>query len=148
MADHVEQQLIDAVAALVTGLSATGSRVFTDYDYSFSPSDLPCLSITSPNENAGYLTIHGPRHETSKAILVIDAIHQSSTSVTRKLREIRKEVQSVLASNRKVGGLAKAFKRIGSDMQIDTSGAQPVGICRMTFEFEIHYLETTPDVAL
>lgn len=148
MAAHLDQQVVDAITTLVTGLTTTGSNVFKDHVYPFAADDLPCVSVTSTDESVEYLDIHRPREQVKRITVGIDAVAMSAASMMSTLRTIRKEVEIALATNYSLGGLAKSLKLISASTRMDVTGEQPVGVATMTYEIEVYCLETTPDVAL
>ena len=148
MADHVDQQIVDAVVTLVTGLTTSGSRVFKDHLYPFAEADLPCLSVTSADEQVEYLTIHKPRMQAKTITVSVEAVAKASALMMSTLRAMRKEVEVVLATNQSVNGLARALRLAGTSTRQDVTGDQPVGVATMTYEIEVYCLETTPNVAI
>jgi hypothetical protein len=144
---HVRKQLREAIAALVTGLTTTGSRVFQSRVYPLQESELPCLKVMTDSENVEYLTIHKPRMQKKTISVTIQAIAKAVADLDDTLDEICRQVEVVLATNQTVSGLANALRLNGTNISLDGGGDQPVGVASMSFEVEIYCLETTPDTA-
>lgn len=148
MANHVRQQLREAIAALVTGLTTTGGRVFQSRVYSLQESELPALMIATEDEQIEYLTVHNPRIQAKTVTVSIRAVAKATANLDDTLDAICKEVEVALATNQGVSGLAKALRMSGTTITLDGAGEQPVGVASMTYEIEVYCNETTPDVAI
>lgn len=143
MAAHVEQQLIDAAAVLLTGLTTTASRVHKDRPYRYSPADLPCLNVTADTETDEYLTIHHPRVQSKTITLQVQCI-AATKAITRT---IRKEVEIAMAGKPGLAPLAKQLRLTGVATQVVADADSPVVISTMMYDVEIYVNETAPDVA-
>jgi len=60
MANHVRQQLREAIATAITGLTTTSTRVFQSRVYPIEVGQLPCLVVTSDGDEITAQTVHHP----------------------------------------------------------------------------------------
>jgi hypothetical protein len=145
---HVRKQLREAIAALVTGLSTTGSRVFQSRVYPLQESELPALLVSTESEANEYLTVHKPRMQKKTISVLIKAVAKAVSDFDDTLDEMCREVEEALATNQSIGGLAKALRLTGTNIALDGNGEQPVGVASISFDIEIFCFENTPDVAI
>lgn len=147
MANHVRDQLREAVAALLTGLSITGPRVFQSRIYPLQDSELPCLLISTEEETNEYLTTALPRRTQKRITLSVKALVKATSDLDATLDAICKEVEIQLAMDPFMAGFAKNTKLLATTLGLHGAGEQPIGVAVMLFEVDIHTRETTPDVA-
>lgn len=149
MANHVRRQIREAVGAVLTGLTTTGSRVFQSRAYPLEAADLPGLLISTKSESLQYLDIVSPATQQRTLTLRVDAIVAATADLDDALDGICQEVEVALASpGATLASLARSIILSAVEMEIDASGSQPVG--RASLEYVVEYFthETAPDVAL
>lgn len=141
MATHVRQQIREAAKALLTGLAATGDRVFTGDPYAKPADDGPFLRIVAladerDDEWSDIGTIDGHR----MALLVIG--EAEAVEIEDVLDTLAAEVEAALA-DQTFGGLAKATDWMRSTKDFEDGTKKRAGDVRI--EFRIIYRTATGD---
>ena len=147
MADHVRQQLTDALETTLTGLSTTGTNVFPSEEYPIPAANLPALRFYLGDEGVVSETIHSPRIYERTAQLKIEYVVKQNTDLESTQNQISKEVETALASST-LGGLAKSVSLTGMTTAKSVEGDQPVGVLTSAWEVVYYTAENAPDVAV
>lgn len=153
MANHIRQQLREAFAAQVTGLTTSGARVFQSRIRNLADADLPGLRIYTEQEdiadNAGTTYQSSPDLQHRTLALRCEAVAKANANLDDTLDLMCKEVELALAANPTLGGLAKVQCWLtGTDIGMDGSGEHPVGKAVMTWKIIALTMSNAPDVAL
>lgn len=148
MAKHVRQQLRETAAALLTGLSLTGPRVFQSRAYPVQDGELPCLLVSTEEESVEYLSMSFPRRQSRRITLSVKVLAKSVIDVDDVLDAICLEAESVLLADPFLSGLAKDTQLRSTVTGFSSEGERPVGVAQMRFEVVIHTRENAPDVAI
>ena len=133
---HARTQIREAVAALVTGLATTGARVFQSRMRPQGEANLPCLLVTTDNEQID---------STVDAILLRDlsvsirGFAMGNTTLDDTLDQIALEVETAMASNPRA-----IFERV--EIDFDDELEKPVGAITLTYR--IQYYTTAADPAV
>lgn len=143
MGAHVRQQVREEIAGVVSGLTTTGTRVFTSRTYPLSESDLPCLLIKTEQESVDYQTIGRPSQQEREITLVIDAIAKANENLDQTLDTMCKEVEVVIDT---VASLSKNIMLAGTRIEIDDSGSQRIGKASMIYRMKVYTNSDSPDV--
>lgn len=145
MANHVRKQLRDAVAAAVTGLTTTGSRVSGYRVYALDAgTELPALSVYIESEEGDTATVHGPALVERRPSLHVRGFAAAASGVEDTLDTIAKEVETALASGVTVSGKTVRLSYRGCEVQWE-AGDQPCGAIDLRFEAVLFNSATTPD---
>lgn len=145
MANHVRQQLREAVATAVTGLATTGSKVYQSRLYTLQPTDLPCLLVMSEGDQIEYATIHAPSQQQRSTRIRIEGIARAAANLDDTLDTICKEVEIAIANAS--SALVKSMTLLGT--QLDTEeGDQPIGRATMIFSADLYTVSNAPDVLI
>jgi len=147
MADHIEQQLREAVALRCTGLPTTADRVHAYRVVNPAAMDaLPLLSIYTPTDEAEPLTLHGPAASYQRATAMhVIAAAKGLDDLDGKLDTIRKEVEAVLATPLTVAGKVLRLLYQGSEADYDTGDAN-IATREMRFTVTLFNVADQPDV--
>jgi len=149
MANHVRRQIREAVGTVLTGLSTTGARVFQSRAYPLEQTDLPGLLISTASESVEYIDIAAPATQQRTLTVRVDALAKATADLDDVLDGICKEVEVALASpGATLAALAKSIMLAAVDVEVDASGAQPIGRASMEYRLVYFVYETAPDVAL
>jgi len=151
MANHVKTQIRDAAATACTSLTTTGARVYKARpdDRPLQASELPCLLIYTDEEVQEVATLGGPTRRLTRMLdLMIDGIAAGSGDIDATLDTIAKEVETALAADATLGGLAKDLYPTRQEKERDAAGETPAHRIRMTFAVEYHTRQNAPDAAL
>ena len=146
MANHVRQQLREAVATVVTGLSTTGANVFQSRVYPLQTSELPCLIVTTDGDQASNLTVHNPVQQQRETRVRIEAYARATTTLDDTLDTICKEVETAIANAS--SSTVKGLFYIGTQLDIEVLGDQPVGKASMVFSKDLYTVSNAPDVMI
>jgi hypothetical protein len=132
---HVRQQIRDAVAAAVTGLPITGSRVYVSRVYPLGADHIPGLCVYTTKEE---LLSRGTREsglERRKLSVIVEARVKpgSGTDPDDQLDDIVADVETALMSNATLSGLTPWIQMESVEMEFDAL-ERPVGRAVMTWE--------------
>lgn len=137
---HSRQTIREAAATKVTGLTTTSTRVFQSRMVPQESSALPCLLVTTNDEEVLPGTIHGMQDRRLK--LVITGIAKATGSIDDTLDTIAAEVETAMNTF--------TYRNQLNEIRVDfdESLEKPVG--RIDMEFEINYFTTagTPGTPL
>ena len=144
MADHFRRQIVDAVATAVTGLTTTGSNVFTNRVHRLDDTKLPALVIYSSSETSERTNMNNGLYR--ELSLVIEGYaKQGATAIDEVMDTIAKEVEVAVAGTSFTGVLDVYLA--STDMDLVGEGDNPVGAVKLTFMFEYRTLLNAPDSA-
>jgi hypothetical protein len=139
---HVRQQIRNQVATTITGL-ATGATVYKMRKFSLDDSALPALVVYSNDEVSNLVTV-GTRTLNRSVTIVIEVIALgSSTSVFDTIDTMCAEVETAVANDFTVGGLAKSAILRRTDTDVNTDGDKAIGVA--TMNFEVQYVTSIGD---
>ena len=146
MANHMRQQIREAAAALVTGLATTGARVYQSRVYPLRDSDLPCLLVTTDDEDISNSSIDSMLLERTLQLRV-RACQKLTANLDDSLDQMVKEVEQVLNAS-SLGGLCKPLAIQSIRIVMDDSLDKPVGSADMSFFTTYYTAGTVPDASL
>jgi len=147
MANHVRQQLREAIATALTGLTTTGSRVFQSRTYALETTDLPAIRIGTLAESAQPLLIHASSYERLIEVS-IEGVATELSDLDDKLDLIAKEIEIALS-----GGVSISTKLIqlqyqGTDIEFDSEAEKPRGQITLRYVASVWTSAAAPDVFL
>ena len=142
---HVRQQLRDAVASVLTGLTTTGTRVFINRVYPADVSDCPCLIVRSDGDDVEAQTIHQPYLQVRRTRIQVEAYAEGVDEFDDEIDTICQEVETAIAnaSSSFVKGMYLRGTRIDFDQ-----GEQPIGRTTMVFTKDLYTQSNAPQTAL
>lgn len=149
--NHARQQIRDAAAALLTGLTTTGARVYKSRVHVLNNADLPALIITTDNEQSEFGAVGSPVVLNRRLRLTVRAVAKASANLDNTLDSIVKEVEaavyvSVVANT--LGGLVKSMELSSIEVDMAAEGELPVGQASMNFEVNYKTFGHAPDIAI
>lgn len=139
-ATHMRRQIREAVATLVTGLATTSTRVHQSRMRPKGDAGLPCLLVHT-NDTEQIATIETTTMDSFGSIqertlpIVIRGIAKAATDLDDTLDQIALEVETALAGDPRLGGLANRSALRSVDTDFDDSTDKPVGEVLLTYEF-------------
>lgn len=146
MADHVREQILDAVVTRLTGLVTTGANVYRGRVYPLTESNLPGILIyqgaDDPNsleQNLSFID--------SELNVYVEAVAQSaSTQIDQILNQIDKEIFIALATDFRQGVNACFSTLIGAadEPRLEGEGAKPIGFLRRNYKFRYRTSRADP----
>lgn len=149
MAYHVRRQIREAVAARVTGLAATASRVFQSRVYPLEATDLPGLLISTKSESVAEMDLVANPLLERQLVMLVEAVAQATADLDDTLDEICRQVEVAIATSSvaQLGG-AKAIVLESTEIELSSEGEQPIGRATMQYRATYYTRETAPDVAI
>ena len=146
MADHVREQIRSRIVTNCTGLGTTGSRVFESRIYPLESSELPGLLVYTLSESSEPIRI-GPNRLIQRNLnLVVQAYCEQNSDFDGTIDDICKEVETALASDRTVNGLAKDLFITSTEISFSNEGAKAIGYATLLFEVDYYTDAQSPDV--
>jgi len=145
---HVRQQIRERVGTVVTGLSTTGSNVFQSRVYPLQDTNLPALLVYSTTEDSEADVI-GTALSTNRIVnIVIEGYVKATTDFDDTVDTICEEVETALANDRTLNGLAKFSQLTGTEINYNGEGETPVGVVTLTYQVQYRTATNAPNVAL
>jgi hypothetical protein len=149
MADHIDKQLRDAAAALLTGLATTGSRVYASRVYPMQDTDLPGLRVFVDDSDIEHNVMGGAsRRIDRRTQLKIEFCGKAVSSYDDEADASKKEIETAIAGSGEFSGLCKwvALRRIETER--DDGAEQIVIVTRLIYECFTQTAANAPDIAL
>lgn len=148
MADHLRRQIRESIAAAVTGLASTGSRVYQSRVYRAQETALPCLLIRAGGEAVTPLDMNSPVTLQRTFSVSLEVVAQDVGNLDDALDAIAKEVEVAIAAMTLPGISSHAALTSISEPELTGEGDQPIGRAVMTYDVTYFALENAPDTAL
>lgn len=134
MTTHVRQQIREAVATLVTGLTTTGSRVHQSRVRPLADTGLPCLLVHS-NDTERIEPADMDTLQQRELPIVIRGLAKGGDTLDDTLDTIALEVETAMATNPRLSGKAQSSRLVSVDTDFDGSTDKPVGEIQLTYAF-------------
>jgi hypothetical protein len=153
MANHVRRQIREAVAARLTGLVTTGSRVYVNNVDPLAINELPAITIRNGSEQIERRSLGQPNPYISRAqTLIVTAHARASSAVWDTIDQIAKEVEIAMLGTLdalQLGGLALDTLLVAlDDPRISGEGDRLVASLDMQFQILINAREGIPDAVI
>lgn len=145
---HARQLIREAAAAQLTGLAATGSRVYAARVHPLSPTGIPALLVFTNQESIASESEFAPREQRRTLELVIEAYARLSADVDDQLDQIASEIETAIAADTTLGGTASDCELAGINTDLFGEGDQFMGLLTMTYQVLYFTTEGAPTVAL
>lgn len=141
---HARQQIREAVATLVTGLTTTGSNVFQSRVYRLQASELPALLVYTNTETVerSHMTSGLVRELT----LRVEGIAKALANIDDTLDTIGAEVEAALGGQEPAG--VEDLVLQSADVTINGEGEQQVGAIVMDYLVRYRTNEAAPETIL
>lgn len=145
---HVQQQIIDAVQALLAGGgTAAGSNVYADRVSAIPEGLLPAITVEEAprGESVDQATISGLQERTYEVLVTCTV--KAVEGYAAAARALGLEVEKLMAASPALRALAKGGVRIvASDLDRDGAGSRPMAARRQVWRFTYFVRSTAPDV--
>jgi alpha-L-arabinofuranosidase len=141
---HVRQSLRSAVVAAVTGLTTTGSRVYTAKVYPAQDGELPCLVVNTVAEAVTQQDIGLPGIIERRVTVEVVGMVKATSGMANTLDTIAEEVETAVGSGVSVSGANIELAYEGSDIQFSGDTDQPVGTISLRFAATLYSLSSAP----
>lgn len=142
---HVRQQIREAAAAALTGLTTTGARVFQSRIRPLRDADLPCLLVNTDEETIDGATIAGMLERT--LTLQIRAVAKVADDLDDTLDTMLAEVEVALATQT-LGGRAKNIELTKIEIELNDDLEKPVGIATASYQVSYYTAAGIPGTAI
>lgn len=152
MANHVRQQIREAVATTLTGLATTSTRVFQSRIRPLIDAELPALRVYTAQEQVNNaVTIGFPNRQERTLTVRVEAVVKAVTNFDDTVDTIIKECEAAINASTSAytaGGLARGGITLDAiEVDLDDSVEKPVAIARMDFQALYFTQSNAPDVA-
>jgi hypothetical protein len=126
---HARQAIRQAAAAAVTGLAATGTRVFQSRMR--AQDTLPCLLVTASDEEISREDLGDIEQRDLE--VEIAGVAKAAADVDDALDAIAEQVETALGPDNSLGGLVKRMHLARLRIEFDDELEQPVGLVRLIY---------------
>ena len=148
MADHIRQQIRERIATNVTGLTTTGSRVYQSRVYPMASANMPGLLVYSTSEDSE-IDAMGATGVLNRVLNIsIEGYVKTITEFDDKIDDICKEVETAMAGDQKINGLAKNSFLQSTEIEFSGDGDQPIGVVTLNYVVQYRTATNAPDAAL
>ena len=136
---HARTQIRQALVTRLTGLATTGVNIAADRYHLFDDATLPALRVYAESEDLLDELMGGRQQR--RVTFTVEAIAKQNAALDDTLDQIALEVETAIASERTLGGLARGGMRYGGigDFRSDDMLEHPAGIwpLRFTAEYDV-----------
>jgi hypothetical protein len=150
MSDHVDQQLLDAIVSLITGLTTTGTRVYVSHpeDRALQADEIPALLPAIGAETVENVTLDGDIVQRTVDINIGVRI-KGIGAIDETLTEIRKEVETALGPSITIGSKHVLLQYKGmAEPELNAENDQPMISARLDFQAILFNATSAPDALL
>jgi hypothetical protein len=130
MSDSVRKQIRDALKSALTGLTTSGSRVYTHKVYPSGAASIPGLNILTGDDTLGEDGIFtgGVRLRTMSAVVECRAKPAEGVALDDQLDMMIDEVDVALKADRTLGGLCLTLEREKMSDALTPNLERPAGV--------------------
>lgn len=154
MADHVQQQILEAVqAVLVAAAIVPTGRVYLDRTDELPEDDLPAIDILGGDQGAEesieYQTMHHPATQSRSFSFPITGVARGAHGAAKAARNLGRSVEAAImatASTIAVGGRVIDMVLADSSERKQNGNALPMVAVSQTWQAQYHTTAGTPDV--
>ena len=144
---HVRQQIREAAATLLTGLTTTGARVYQSRIYTLRDPDLPCLLISTDDEQVVSTGIAINAIQDRSLKLTVRCVSKLVSNLDDLLDTMLAEVETALG-NQELGGKCENIILESITVEMNDELEKPVGIATATFNVSYFTATGSPSTAL
>jgi len=147
---HLRQQIRQAAALIMREqVSLAASRVFESRVYAVDASAGPYVLVYTTTDVIEAASLDDPPIQRRLITLVIEAVAQAADDLDDVLDALTLQIEQAMATptGRTLNGLAAGSELISLDFEM-VSGAQPVGVSRITYDVTAYSMANTPQTAI
>jgi len=153
MAFHIRRQVREAVAARLTGLTTTGSRVYVNNVDPLAIGELPALMIRNGPEQIERMSLGQPNVYIRRAQMVlVTAVARATAAPANTIDQIVAEVEVAMLGTQDallLGGLAVDVMLVALDEpRISGEGDKIVASVDLQFQVLVNAREGIPDAVI
>ena len=151
MADHLQQQLLDAYkATLIAAATAAGSRVYLDRVDEIPQANLPALHIEGQSESVESISVDWSQIQQRAYTFTVSCVTGLSSTAAVDARNLGKQVEQALFATQATStaaGKAKALRLEGSTEDKDGAAAVSMYALRQSWVADYVTQSGVPDAA-
>ena len=144
---HVRRQIREAAATALAGLATTGSRVFQSRIHPLRDADLPCLLISTDDEQIEAENAVSGGELTRELVLTVRGVAKATANLDDTLDGIAEEVEPVL-NGASLGGLVKRCTLERIRVEMDDTLEKPAGVIALEYRTTYFTSPALPGTAL
>lgn len=144
---HVRQQIREAAAAALTGLATTSTRVYQSRIHPLRDADLPCLLISTDEEDVDAENAVMGGELTRNLTLTIKGVAKANANLDDTLDGIAEQVEPML-NDASLGNLVKRCTLEKISVEMDDTLEKPVGIITLNYRTTYFTSPAAPGTAL
>lgn len=142
---HLRQQIRENIETVLTGLTTTGSNVFSGRVYPMASSNLPGLVIYTRDESCNYTSIGPQRTIERELTLTVEAYVAATSNIDDSIDTITAEIEVALYADRTRGALADDTRITGFNVDFNADGELPVARCTLDVIIDYTTKEGLPE---
>lgn len=136
---HERQSIRQAIKAQLLGVTVAGTRVLETRMIPLPTAQLPAISIYTDSESVEPASkTTAPRELTRTVRVSIAAWVIAAADVDDAMDAIALEIETAMDSNLELAGTAYSSILTGTQADIETTGARPMGCVQLTFDVVYH----------
>ena len=141
---HVRNALRDAAVTACTGLTTTGTNVYSSRVFALPQAKLPCWMIYTNNEDIELATTSGLQRRVVD--LVFEGVARATANIDDTLDTMLEELETAVTLSDFTQ--AKSLNLIGVEVEFSDEGDAPFGSITATYQIEYFTNEGAPSTAL
>lgn len=130
-----------AVATLLTGKTAAGSRVFTSRSDPLFMDELPCLLVYTKSDS-GQILENAPRNYQRTLTLGIELVTDTGTNLPDAADDLADAVEQLIYADKSLGGQVEDTVYKSTECEEGAKGEKLVAACRLLFD--VTYTKLAP----
>jgi hypothetical protein len=140
--------LIDAVVARVTGLAATGARVYAERPsaHTLAAADLPCLLVYDEGDTAARIGMDGTLARATQ--VRVDAIVRAVAGGPAAVRTICAQVETALGASFTLGAARLGLLYGGTEMDESAEADAPILRASLKYSAALYTGLAAPETAI
>jgi hypothetical protein len=149
---HVRKLIRDRVAATLTGLTTTGSNVYTSRVYPIVTGELPALLVYTKEEMIEHISMSvattSNRHQKRTLEVAVEVFVKGVAGYDNLVDQICEEVEVALAVDPDLGGYAQKATLTSFSADFIGEADQPLGFASLGISVQYDTREGTPSTAI
>lgn len=147
MANHVRQQIREAAATLLTGLTTSGAKVYQNRLHPLPDANLPCLLVNTDSEDVEQMTIAATPDLERTLDLMVRCVAKATSNLDDTLDTMAAEVETVLGAASVMPTLIKSIVLAGIRIEMDDGKESPVGVATLNYRITYVTASNAPTAA-
>jgi len=144
---HGRQQIREAAAAALTGLTTTGTRVYQSRVHPLADNKLPCLLVETNSEQITVESVHAPSMLQRELTLTVRAVAKVTGNLDDTLDTMVAEVETAIG-NTTLGGKVKSLVLESIATEMSGESDRPVGVLTMNWRAVYFTVSNAPNTII